>query len=107
MSRNHLIKIDLDGHLRMMEILEPRFDALVEAISEAYRISETAGLTFMYVDVDNDKVRMRGEDNLLAYLILFLARLHSTVFSKGVIHTSAAGFRFAVFLEISSFGCSV
>lgn len=53
----HLLKTKLDNDLRMMEIpFPPLFDTLVKAVAEAYGLSETAGLTFTYQDVDGDQV---------------------------------------------------
>lgn len=60
----HLVKIKLDGDLRIMEIPSPpRFDELVKTVMEAY--SMPAGvekqLTFTYKDNDGDEVRTQEE----------------------------------------------
>lgn len=55
----HLVKIKLDGDLRIMEIPSPpRFDGLVKAVTEAYSIpaGNETGLTFTYKDSDGDEV---------------------------------------------------
>lgn len=55
----HLVKIKLDGDLRIMEIASPpRFDALVKAVAEAYVIPSgcESQLTFTYKDSDGDEV---------------------------------------------------
>lgn len=53
----HLIKVKLNGDLRMLEISSPpRFEALLKAVAEAYGISDTKGLTFTYADADGDQV---------------------------------------------------
>lgn len=56
----HLVKIKLDGDLRIMEIPSPpRFDGLVKAVVEAYAVSSgrEKELTFTYRDNDGDEVR--------------------------------------------------
>ena len=56
----HLVKIKLDGDLRIMEIASPpRFDGLVKAVMEAYavRSGRERELTFTYRDNDGDEVR--------------------------------------------------
>lgn len=57
----HLVKIKLDGKLRIMELSSPpRFDGLVKAVVEAYSIPPRNGnesaLTFTYKDADGDEV---------------------------------------------------
>lgn len=56
----HLVKIKLDGDLRIMEIPSPpRFDGLVNAVMEAYAVpyGREKELTFTYRDNDGDEVR--------------------------------------------------
>lgn len=56
----HLVKIKLDGDLRIMEIPSPpRFDGLVKAVMEAYTVpsGKETELTFTYRDNDGDEVR--------------------------------------------------
>ena len=55
----HLVKIKLDGDLRIVEIsTPPSFDAFVEAVAEAYglRSENNEELTFTYQDSDGDEV---------------------------------------------------
>ena len=56
----HLVKIKLDGDLRIMEIpAPPRFAGLVKAVMEAYAVpaGREKELTFTYRDNDGDEVR--------------------------------------------------
>lgn len=60
MTTLHLMKIKLDGDLRLLEIpAPPRFDALVKAVVEAYTLASAEGLAFTYTDADGDQVRFR------------------------------------------------
>lgn len=57
----HLVKIKLDGDLRIMEIPSPpRFDGLVNAVMAAYAVptGNERELTFTYKDTDGDEVRV-------------------------------------------------
>lgn len=57
----HLVKIKLDGDLRIMEIpTPPRFDGLVNAVVAAYGVPAGGQkeLTFTYRDTDGDEVRL-------------------------------------------------
>lgn len=59
----HLVKIKLDGDLRIIEIPSPpRFDGLVKAVMEAYAVPSRrqSELTFTYSDNDGDEVRRVG-----------------------------------------------
>lgn len=61
MATQHLVKIKLDGDLRIMEIsAPPRFDDLVKATVKAYTIMEPQGLIFTYTDDDGDQVSNEG-----------------------------------------------
>lgn len=66
MAASHLVKVKLNGDLRMLEVPSPpRFDALVQATSTAYSLTEHAGMMFTYEDADGDQVRplaVPGED---------------------------------------------
>lgn len=54
----HLVKIKLNGDLRIIEIpTPPRFDALVSAVVAAYGVPAGSELTFTYMDTDGDEVR--------------------------------------------------
>lgn len=56
----HLVKIKLDGNLRIMEIPSPpRFEGLVKAVAEAYAVpaGKEKALTFTYKDSDGDEVK--------------------------------------------------
>lgn len=56
----HLVKIKLDGDLRIMEIPSPpRFDGLVKAVMEAHAVpsGNEKDLTFTYRDNEGDEVR--------------------------------------------------
>ena len=56
----HLVKIKLEGDLRIVEIPSPPlFDALVKAAAQAYglRPEDSNKLTFTYKDSDGDEVR--------------------------------------------------
>lgn len=56
----HLVKIKLDGDLRIMEIPSPpRFEGLVSAVVAAYGVpaGSEKELTFTYRDTDGDEVR--------------------------------------------------
>lgn len=55
----HLVKIKLDGDLRIMEIPSPpSFGGLVNAVVEAYGVPAWGNkeLTFTYSDSDGDEV---------------------------------------------------
>lgn len=56
----HLVKVKLNGDLRIMEIPSPpRFDGLVKGVMEAYSVpsGQEKELTFTYKDNDGDEVR--------------------------------------------------
>ena len=60
-TATHLVKIKLDGDLRIMEIpAPPRFGGLVKAVMEAYAVpsGREKELTFTYRDNDGDEVRI-------------------------------------------------
>lgn len=57
----HLVKIKLDGDLRIMEIpTPPSFDGLVKAVVEAYAVpaGNEKRFVFTYNDSDGDEVRV-------------------------------------------------
>lgn len=57
MTAVHLVKVKLDGDLRIMEIPSPPlFDALVRATAEAYALQGTEGFIYTYQDADADQV---------------------------------------------------
>lgn len=60
----HLVKIKLDGDLRIMEIpTPPSFDGLVKAVAEAYAVpsGNEKRFSFTYKDSDGDEVsHLRG-----------------------------------------------
>lgn len=61
----HLVKIKLNGDLRIMEIPSPPFfAALVDAVSEAYALpaGNKEELTFTYKDADGDEVCPQAGD---------------------------------------------
>eukprot|EP00903_Cladosiphon_okamuranus_P018051 g16612.t1 len=63
----HLVKIKLDGDLRIMEIPSPpRFDGLVKAVMEAYAVpsGRETELTYTYRDNDGDEVRFDSDAEL-------------------------------------------
>ena len=66
----HLLKIQLDGDLRIMEIpTPPSFAGLVKAVAEAYAVPDGNGKRFVltYRDADGDEVRVGGHQDMLAY----------------------------------------
>lgn len=68
MTTVHLVKIKLDGDLRIMEVsAPPRFDALVKATMEAYALHQPAELVYTYQDSDGDQVRLTAPSSCQNY----------------------------------------
>lgn len=64
----HLVKIKLDGDLRIMEIpTPPSFDGLVKAVAEAYAVpaGNEKRFAFTYRDADGDEVRVGRHRDML------------------------------------------
>lgn len=71
MAEAYLVKVKLDGDLRIMEVpAPPRFSSLEKAVAEAYGLNEVAGMTFTYKDSDGDQVKFFGSLNNPLHAVL-------------------------------------
>lgn len=67
----NLVKVKLDGDLRIMEVpAPPQFSSLEKAVAEAYALNELGGITFTYNDSDGDQVQFFGSLNNPVHAVL-------------------------------------
>eukprot|EP00904_Undaria_pinnatifida_P014174 jgi/Undpi1/9888/HiC_scaffold_28.g12342.m1 len=90
----HLVKIKLDGDLRIMEIpTPPSFDGLVKAVAEAYAVpsGNEKRFSFTYKDSDGDEVRFDTDAELNLALRTSPSPLRVTVKTTSAPTTAGAG----------------